>query len=87
MTVDLHELQQILLDWILEWNEGEFEGEITADTELFASGALDSMGFTGLIAYLEDETGIEFDFKNAEDSSDVSVSGLLAYCFPAELAT
>lgn len=87
MAVDLRKLQQTLLEWITEWNEGEFDGEITADTELFASGALDSMGFTGLIACLEDEAGIEFDFKNAEGSNDVSVSGLLAYCFPDELTT
>lgn len=83
MMEDLAKLERALLDWIIEWNEGEPIGELTADTDIFAVAALDSMGFTGLIAYLEDETNIEFDFDNADASAGVSVRSLLDYCFPA----
>ncbi|MFG2957717.1 acyl carrier protein [Streptomyces sp. NPDC048291] len=87
MAVDLAALEKKLLDWVVEWNEGEYDGELDAETDLFAAGVLDSMGFTGLIAYLEDETGIEFDFEHAEEAGAVSLRALLAYCFPTAAAT
>ncbi|MGW2486101.1 acyl carrier protein [Streptomyces sp. NPDC001606] len=87
MAVDLAALEQKLLDWVVEWNEGEYEGELDPDTDLFAAGVLDSMGFTGLIAYLEDETDIEFDYEHAEEAGAFSLRGLLAYCFPTAAAT
>ncbi len=82
MTVDVAKLERKLLDWINDWTEGEYAAQLTAQTDLFATGMLDSMGFTGLIAYLEDEADVEFDFERAEDAGAVSVRGLLAYCFP-----
>ncbi len=80
--VDLEDLEKKLLTWIADWNEGEYTGELNAQTDLFSAGVLDSMGFTGLIAYLEDETGIEFDFEKAQDSDASSLRDLLGLCFP-----
>jgi acyl carrier protein len=36
-----------------------FDGEVDADTPLFSSGALDSIAMISLIAFVEQEVGIE----------------------------
>lgn len=55
----------------------EFDSSITADTNLFETGLLDSFGFTQLIAFLEET----FDITLSEDefSSDdmSSLNGLV----------
>jgi len=86
MTVDVAQLERKLIEWVAEWNEGESPDGFDASTDLFASGALDSMGFTGLIIYLESETDTEFDFEVAKAGEEVSIQRLLEYSFAKEPA-
>jgi acyl carrier protein len=85
MTVSVRELERELVQWILDYKEEEEEEvsvgvEITADTDLIATGALDSMGFVGLIARFEDLAGTEVDFEEIEPEELTSVRTLIDRC-------
>jgi acyl carrier protein len=83
MTRSVQELGGELVQWILDYVEEEefsVDTEITADTDLVATGALDSMGFVGLIAKFEDLTGTEVDFEEIDPEELTSVRSLIDRC-------
>jgi len=85
MTVDAARLERMLIEWIAEWKGDELPDSFDVTTDIFSSGVLDSMGFTGLIIYLESETGIEFDFEvAAKMGSEMSIRRLLEYSLAGE---
>lgn len=55
---------------------GADEGEITADTDLFEEGVLDSFGFVQLLVWLE-QNGMKLDVANF-DRDSVSTPAKLA---------
>lgn len=83
MTVSVQDLERELVQWILDYIEEEefsVDVEITADTDLVATGGLDSMGFVGLIARFEDLTGTEVDFEEVDPEELTSVRSLIDRC-------
>lgn len=77
--------RQELIDRIIRWtrtNSREIDRETIAldeTTDLIASGALDSVGFIQLLAYLEDETGREIDLSDIDPTDFTTVAGLAGY--------
>jgi acyl carrier protein len=84
MTVSVQDLERDLVQWILGYLEEEEEVpadvEITASTDLVATGALDSIGFVGLIAKFEELTGTEVDFAEIDPEELTSVRSLIDHC-------
>lgn len=83
MTVSVPDLERDLVQWILDYIEEEefsVDVEITADTDLVATGALDSMGFVGLIAKFEELAGTEVDFEEIDPEELTSVRSLIGRC-------
>jgi acyl carrier protein len=83
MTHSVQELGDELVRWIVGYVEEEefsVDVEITTDTDLVATGALDSMGFVGLIARFEDLTGTEVDFEEIDPEELTSVRSLIDRC-------
>jgi acyl carrier protein len=71
-----------LVDLVVRWakqntQKGEAAGlGIDKDTDLIASGLLDSFGFVDLIMYLESEAGCRVDLIDADPSEFSVVKGL-----------
>jgi acyl carrier protein len=76
-------MEKNLIEWVLDWNEGESSTEVNADTDLLASGLLDSMGLVGIVTYLEEQAGSEFDFSTFDPSESASVRSLIRHCLSA----
>jgi acyl carrier protein len=79
-TADVQSLERELVDWVVQWNEDESDVEVTADTELSATGLLDSMALVGLVSYLEDRMDSAFDFGSYDPHGGVTVRTLIAHC-------
>jgi acyl carrier protein len=70
-----------LIDIVIAWvNQNKQKGkdtvEITENTDLFASGVLDSFGIVELIVYLESHTGCTMDLTAADPAEFSVVKGL-----------
>ncbi len=70
------QLLQLLVDWITANKRTSNEVPISPDTELLASGILDSFGFLDLIVYLESKTGLQIDLADADPNEFAIVRGL-----------
>ncbi|MFD8936313.1 phosphopantetheine-binding protein [Streptomyces sp. NPDC059578] len=80
MKQDSAELEKSLIAWVEEWNAGETQTVVDADTNLTHSGLLDSMAVVGLIAHLEEETDTTFDFAAFDHSDGVTIRSLVQHC-------
>lgn len=73
-----HELVDIVIHWVREnrqsWDLPD--PVINQDTDLIASGLLDSFGFVDLVLFLETECGIKVDLGNADPAEFTVVKGL-----------
>jgi acyl carrier protein len=67
---------QLLVDWITANKRTSQDVPISPDTELLASGILDSFGFLDLIVYIESKTGLQVDLADADPSEFAIVRGL-----------
>jgi acyl carrier protein len=70
-----------LIDIVIAWvNQNKLKGkdtfEVTENTDLFASGVLDSLGFVDLIVYLESHAGCTIDLTDADPTEFSVVKGL-----------
>jgi len=71
-----------LVDLVINWvrsnhrSENTPNGELSADTDLIASGMLDSFGFIDLIVFIESQSGCRIDLTNVEPSEFCIVKGL-----------
>lgn len=52
------------------------DGEITENTDLIATGLLDSFGFVNLFLFLETQSGCQIDLTDVEPSEFSTVRGL-----------
>ena len=62
-------LEETLCERVIAWvraNGNGAGGEISPDTDLIAAGLLDSFGFVELIMYVEQETGCQIDWSDAD---------------------
>ncbi|MEU8953453.1 acyl carrier protein [Streptomyces sp. NPDC048518] len=80
MSDDVSAVEKDLIAWVENWNEGEAEADVDAETELTHSGLLDSMALVGLISYLEERSDREFDYSTYDPGEGVSVRGLVEHC-------
>ena len=70
-----------LIDIVIAWvNQNKQKGkdtvEITENTDLFASGVLDSVALVDLIVYLESHAGCAIDLTDADPTEFSVVKGL-----------
>jgi acyl carrier protein len=79
MSIDVATVAKESVEWVVNWNEGELGDPIGPETQLLASGALDSMGLVGFVAYLEDRLDVEFDYAEFDLTGDVSVQAIIAH--------
>ncbi len=72
-------LIEMMKTWIGE--HGQVRGPMTVkeDMDLLASGALDSMGFIELLAYIESETGHPIDLGTLDVRAFTSMQTLAAH--------
>lgn len=56
----------------------EFGDEITADTNLFAEGVMDSFGYVQLMAFLEEEFGVSFAEQEMLANIEVTLNRIVA---------
>jgi acyl carrier protein len=66
----------LLVDWIGAHKRISQDVLITADTELLASGILDSFSYLDLIVYIEGKTGGKIDLAGADPDEFSKVRGL-----------
>jgi acyl carrier protein len=71
-----------LIDLVVEWlkkNRGTIRLaslEVTPDTDLIASGLLDSFAFVDLIVFIESQSGCKVELSDADPSDFCVVRGL-----------
>jgi acyl carrier protein len=66
----------LVVDWIGAHKRISQDVLVTADTELLASGILDSFSYIDLIVYLEGKTGCKIDLAAADPDEFSKVRGL-----------
>jgi acyl carrier protein len=81
------QLENEFVDLIVNWvrknmqTNGNGHGEITLDTNLMEGGLLDSIGFVGLIVFIEEEMGCNLDLTDVDPSEFSTVKGLSRIAF------
>ncbi len=71
-----------LVDLVITWVRGNHRpgnsrnGGISADTDLIASGLLDSFGFIDLIVFIESQSGCKIELTDVDPSEFCVVKGL-----------
>jgi acyl carrier protein len=71
-----------LVDLVIEWVRSNHRpgnsrnGEISAGTDLIASGMLDSFGFIDLIVFIETQSGCRIELTDVDPSEFCIVKGL-----------
>ncbi len=72
------QLTELIIQWVRQ--NGHFEQfsdpQITEDTDLMASGLLDSFGFVDLLLFIESQSGIKVDLTDVDPSEFALVKGL-----------
>jgi acyl carrier protein len=80
MIVPIVETQ--LVDDVIQWIHssravsGRSEVEITGETDLLATGIVDSFGFVELILCVEEKSGSKVDLSDVDPAEFSTVSGL-----------
>ncbi|WP_314172110.1 acyl carrier protein [Streptomyces winkii] len=70
-------MEQELKQYMEEQFMFEFDSEITADTDLFKAGVLDSFGYISLIAHVEREYGVKFGEEALLGNVAVTLAGIV----------
>jgi acyl carrier protein len=82
--MEIAALEQDLIEWVVNWNEGELTAEVDPEINLLSSGLLDSMALIGFISYLEDQADTEFDFESFDPSGEVTIRTIIQHCLGAQ---
>lgn len=75
-------LETQLVDLVINWVRSNHRpgnspnGDISPDTDLIASGMLDSFGFIDLIVFMEAQSGCRIDLTDVDPSDFCIVKGL-----------
>jgi acyl carrier protein len=73
------ELRRMIHEWILRQGQAGEAAPLNEQSDLIASGALDSMGFIELLAYIESATGQKVDLQEVDVSALTSIDGLVRH--------
>jgi len=71
-----------LVDLVINWVRSNHRpgnspnGDLSPDTDLIASGMLDSFGFIDLIVFIESQSGCRIDLTDVDPSEFCIVKGL-----------
>lgn len=78
MTLTEMELVEHVIRWVRENSPigDRFEGPITAETNLFEHGLLDSLGFVELITFIETRHGCRVDLADADPGEFAVLKGI-----------
>jgi acyl carrier protein len=80
------QLQQLVVEWIRTNKRTSTHDEISPDTELLATGILDSFGFLDLIVHIESKTGLHIDLADADPAEFSFVRGLCNLALKSQVA-
>jgi acyl carrier protein len=71
-------MTELIIEWVRENGQSEpfSDPEITEETDLMASGLLDSFGFIDLLLFIESQSGTKIDLMDVDPSQFVVVKGL-----------
>lgn len=75
-------LEAQLVDLVINWVRSNHRpgnspnGDISPDTDLIASGMLDSFGFIDLIVFMESQSGCRIDLTDVDPNDFCVVKGL-----------
>lgn len=75
-------LEAQLVDLVINWVRSNHRpgnspnGDISPETDLIASGMLDSFGFIDLIVFIESQSGCRIDLTDVDPSEFCIVKGL-----------
>jgi len=72
------QLTNLIIQWVRENTQSDrfSEPEITEDTDLMASGLLDSFGFIDLLVFVESQTGIKVNLADVDPGEFTVIRGL-----------
>ncbi|MFC4502411.1 MULTISPECIES: phosphopantetheine-binding protein [Streptomyces] len=80
MNGETLELEKALIIWVEEWTADAAQVAVDAETNLSHTGVLDSMAVVGLIAHLEEQADVSFDFATYDPADGVTIRGLVRHC-------
>lgn len=69
--------QDMLIDYLR--NSLNMDDPIAGDTELFSTGMMDSVGMVGLIAFVEENTGLRVQPNDVTLDNFDTIDAILAY--------
>lgn len=81
-----NELVNLVVEWVKKNRKdaGLAPLEVTADTDLIASGLLDSFSFVDLVMYVESQGGCRVDLTDAEPGEFCMIKGLCRIALKAD---
>jgi acyl carrier protein len=84
MNETQHALREFVLETLTALNRGKGNGLAALDDScnLVQSGLVDSIGFLELVAAVEAEFGVRFDFSAADPAEFTTLGGFVAHAAP-----
>jgi acyl carrier protein len=75
------DIQRQLIAFVLERHPNPDHVHLDADTDLFAGGHLDSIGFIGLTVLVEELSGNRIDFERHDVSNMTTIGKIIEHFF------
>ena len=78
MAMSEAQLTNLVIDWVRDKHRAGTlgRGAISADTDLIASGVLDSLGLVDLVMFIEGQSGHKMDLTDVDPAEFCIVKGL-----------
>ncbi|PYO40673.1 MAG: hypothetical protein DMD33_16950 [Gemmatimonadetes bacterium] len=80
MAMTEEQLAHLVINWVRSHlrsgHSRNGHGEVSADTDLIATGLVDSLGLIDLIAFIEEQSGRTIDLRDVDPSEFCVVKGL-----------
>lgn len=70
------ELSEMVKDWVTRNGQSPTSEQVSKDTDLIASGILDSMGFIELLLFVESIIGRKIDLGELDPTEFTTIRGL-----------
>ena len=80
-ALNVNHLMELVVTWVKEKGQELHTSsvDVTPDTDLLATGILDSLGFVELIVFLEERTGGQVDLINIDPDEFTTLRGLCSH--------
>jgi acyl carrier protein len=71
-------MTDLIIQWVRDNRQSDhfFDHEITQDTDLMATGLLDSFGFVDLLLFIESQSGTRVDLTDVDPIEFTNIKGL-----------